>query len=72
MENFKLFSSLGILRPIVSESQLTLKELTKRFYPGMALYIIISATPVNRSLNYFETPVCPGKMGFISLYCCYN
>lgn len=38
----------------------------------MALYIKNSANPVNSSLNFFATRVCPGKKGFIALYCSYN
>lgn len=56
----------------VAENQLSKEELTSSFYPGMALYIKNSANPVNSSLNFFATHVCPGKKGFIALYCSYN
>ncbi len=72
MENYKPFSCIDVLRPNVSENQLCLEVLTKSFYPGMVLYINNSSTPVNRSLNLYVTPVCPGKSGFIALYCSYN
>lgn len=72
MENLKPFSFLGILNPIVSENQVSLENLTGRFYPGMALYIKHSAKPVNSCLNFFTTLICPGKRGFIALYYSYN
>lgn len=72
MENYKPFSCLGLLHPGVSESQLNLEDLTHHFYPGMALYIKNSANPVNSSLNFFSSLVCPGKKWFVLLYFSYN
>jgi hypothetical protein len=72
MENYKPFSCLGIPNTSFSENQLSHEVLTARFYPGMAMYIKNSVAKVNSSLNFFVTPVCPGKKGFIALYCSYN
>lgn len=72
MENLKPFSVLGILYPIVPENQVSIENLTGRFYPGMGLYIKHCTKPVNSCLNFFTTPVCPGKNGFIALYYSYN
>jgi len=72
MENYKPFSCFSRLNTRVSENQFSLEDLTSCFYPGMALYIRNGANPVNSSLNFFATLVCPGKKGFIALYFSYN
>lgn len=72
MENRKPFSCLGRLTTRVSDNQFSLADLKSGFYPGMALYIKNKANPVNSSLNFFATHICPGKKGFIALYFSYN
>jgi hypothetical protein len=72
MENYKPFSYERILHPGVSENQINLEELTSRIYPGMALYIKYSATPVNCGLNFFTTLVYPGRKCLVLLYFSYN